>query len=143
MSLSDAFMRGFARAAAKSPIHCPAVIYQAEPNGEGIAFDQGQMVFREVQRTFGFRDLPSENALGIWQGEYQGEGEAGGVTLTVLTEALLDHGNLIEMKGTLYHVMAVKAGDAAGVSVKVLGKAVQPPLPRLLAPGEAWPPLGL
>ncbi len=148
MSVRDAFRRGFSRVAAKSPFHQPAVIYRAETDAGGVVIydDQGQMVFREVERTHAFRDLPSEDRLGIWQGEYtDGTSHAGAVTLSVLTSTLLDHGFLIGMTDplgpTLFHVMAVKSGDVAGVMVKVLGKPVMAPMPRLLHPNEAWPPV--
>lgn len=145
MTMSSQFMLGFSRAAAKSPLHSVAVIYRAEDQDGVIAYDaEGQMVFRQVQTTFGVRDLPSEDKLGLWLGEYSGEdASAGAVTLTVLTQALLDHSFLIRMKGVLYHVLEVKAGDAAGVSVKVLAKAVVPPMPVLLAPDDPWPVIPL
>ena len=81
---------------------------------------EGQWVFRQVQTSFGARDLPSKDKL---------------------AQALLDHSFLIRLKGTLYQVLEMQGADTAGVSVKVLVKEVVAPAPVLLAPDEPWPGL--
>ncbi|MBJ2153598.1 hypothetical protein [Paracoccus sp. IB05] len=126
-------------------LYAPAVIYMAEASPEGVVVydDAGQVVFREVQRTHGFRDLPSEDKLGLWLSDYSDDKDAGAVTLTVVTDSLLDHGFLIQHGGTLYNVMAVKAGDSIGAAVKVLARAMLPPVPVLLPPDETWPVIPL